>query len=151
MRPFARNALALLVGLLLGGSVNMALVTLGPVLIAPPPGVDMTTAEGLQAAIPLLEPKHYLMPFLAHALGTLVGAWAGVWLAISHRSLVAYAIGIAFLCGGIAASAMIPAPSWFKAVDLVGAYIPMAWLGLTLATRMKRDDAEQVRSGRSAQ
>jgi hypothetical protein len=23
---------------------------------------------------------------------------------------------------------MLPAPGWFKAVDLVGAYLPMAWL-----------------------
>lgn len=32
---------------------------------------------------------------------------------------------------------MIPAPTWFIALDLVVAYIPMAWLGLTLANRIK--------------
>lgn len=137
MKTFARNALALLVGLFLGGSVNMAIVTLGPKLIAPPPGTDMTTAEGLTAAIPLLEPRHYIMPFLAHALGTLVGALIGALLSVSHRRVVAYVISAAFLCGGIAASSMIPAPTWFMVLDLVGAYLPMAWLGLTLANRIK--------------
>jgi hypothetical protein len=137
MKTFARNALALLVGLFIGGMVNMALVTLGPKLIAPPPGVDMTTAEGLTAGISLLEPKHYIMPFLAHAVGTLVAALIGALLAVSHRRVVAYVIGVAFLCGGIAASSMIPAPTWFIALDLVAAYIPMAWLGLFIANRIK--------------
>ena len=137
MPTLLRNALALVVGIALGGGVNMAIIIIGPALIAPPPGVDMTTAEGLKAAMRVLEPKHFLTPFLAHAVGTLVGALAGSVIAVSHRSLIAYAIGIVFLCGGIAASFMIPAPTWFKAVDLVAAYLPMAWLGLSIANRFK--------------
>ena len=77
------------------------------------------------------------MPFLAHAVGTFVGALAGSVLAASHRSIVAYAIGTVFLGGGIAASFMIPAPTWFIVLDLAAAYLPMAWLGLTLADRLK--------------
>lgn len=130
-------ALAVIVGFVVGGAVNMALITLGPMVIAPPPGADMSTAEGLRAAMPLLEPKHFLMPFLAHALGTLAGATVGALLAPARRPLVAYLIGVLFLCGGIAASVMIPAPAWFIAVDLVAAYLPMAWLGLSLANRLK--------------
>jgi hypothetical protein len=42
---------------------------------------------------------------------------------------MAYVVGGFFLVGGIAASAMIPAPTWFKALDVVLAYLPMAWLG----------------------
>ena len=70
--PTLRNVLAVLVGLVIGSAVNMALVTLGPSLIPPPAGADVTSAEGLRAAMPLLEPRHFLMPFLAHALGTLL-------------------------------------------------------------------------------
>jgi hypothetical protein len=40
---------------------------------------------------------------------------------------MAYAIGVLFLCGGIAASFMIAAPAWFIALDLVVAYLP--WPG----------------------
>jgi len=130
-------ALALIIGLVVGGGVNMALITLGPTLIAPPPGADMTSAEGLTASMHLLEPRHFVMPFLAHAVGTLVGALVGAVSAVSHRAVVAYAIGIAFLGGGIAASFMIPAPKWFIALDLVAAYLPMAWLGLSIANRLK--------------
>lgn len=135
-------ALALILGLVVGGGVNMALITLGPALIAPPPGADMTSAEGLKASMHLLEPRHFVMPFLAHAVGTLVGALVGAVSAVSHRAVVAYAIGIAFLCGGIAASVMIPAPKWFIALDLVAAYLPMAWLGLFIANRLKPEAVE---------
>lgn len=99
MKTFARNALALILGIAIGGGVNMALVLLGPKLIAPPPGADMSTAAGLAAAMPMLEPKHFLMPFLAHALGTLAGALVGALLAVSHRRVIAYVIGVAYLCG----------------------------------------------------
>ncbi len=132
-----RIALALIAGLVVGGGVNMALIMLGPSLIPPPPGADMTTAEGLQAAMPLLEPKHFLVPFLAHAVGTLVGALVGSLLTASRRAVVAYAVGAVFLCGGVAASFMIPAPTWFEVLDVVVAYLPMAWLGLSLANRLK--------------
>ena len=130
-------ALALIVGLVCGSVVNMGILFAGPMLIPPPAGADMTTAEGLTAAMPLLRPKHFLAPFLAHALGTLVGAIIAALLAVSHRAVLAYAVGALFLVGGIAASMMIPAPTWFIALDLLTAYIPMAWLGLVVANRLK--------------
>ncbi len=137
MLKLLKVVLALIFGIAIGGSVNMALVLLGPTLIAPPPGVDMASAEGLRASIHLLEPRHFLMPFLAHAVGTLVGALVGSLIAASHRSIVAYTIGTVFLCGGIAASFMIPAPTWFIVLDLAAAYLPMALLGLSIAKRLK--------------
>jgi hypothetical protein len=51
-------------------------------------------------------------------------------------------IGAVFLCGGVAASFMIPAPAWFIALDLLVAYLPMAWLSIQIGTR--------VRSGNSS-
>lgn len=32
---------------------------------------------------------------------------------------------------------MIPAPGWFIALDLLGAYVPMAWLGIQIGARMR--------------
>ena len=141
MPKLLRNVFALILGLVIGGSVNMALVTLGPMLIAPPAGADMSTAEGLSAAMPLLEPRHFLMPFLAHALGVLVGALAAYYIAASHKARFAWAIGAVFLCGGIAASFMIPAPAWFIALDLLLAYLPMAWLATLIGTHLTKRPA----------
>jgi hypothetical protein len=134
-----RNVLALLAGVVIGGGVNWALITFSPALIPPPAGVDVNSAESLSKAMHLFEPRHFIMPFLAHALGTLAGALAAYLIAATYKAQIAYVIGAIFLCGGVAASYMIPAPTWFIALDLVVAYLPMAWLGIQIGTRIKQE------------
>ena len=136
MPNLLRNALAILAGLVIGGGVNAALIALSPSLIPPPPGVDVNNAESLSNAMHLFEPRHFVMPFLAHALGTLAGALAAYLIAATHRARMAYAIGAVFLLGGVAASFMIPAPGWFMALDLLVAYLPMAWLSIQIGKRL---------------
>lgn len=129
---YARPVLALLAGLLLGSAVNMGLLLLGGWLIPPPSGADATTMEGLRASLPLFRPVHFLFPFLAHALGTLAGACAAAWAAGSGRAGIAYLVGGCFFVGGVINCALLPAPFWFMAVDLLLAYFPMAWLARRL-------------------
>lgn len=124
----ARNALALLGGIVFGGIVNGLLIALGPHLAPPPPGVDVSNPESLAKGIHLLQPRHFVIPFLAHALGTFAGALFAYLMAVSYKAPFAYAVGAVFLLGGIAASFLIPAPRWFVAMDLLFAYLPMAWL-----------------------
>src|SRR5215475_7069014 len=126
MRTILRNIFAVIIGLAVGGTVNMALIIVSPHVIAPPAGVDVSDPQSLSASMHLFEPKHFVFPFLAHALGTLAGALVAFLVAASHRPVFAYVIGAFFLLGGIAASLMIPAPAWFVILDLVGAYVPMA-------------------------
>jgi hypothetical protein len=71
MNPILRNFLSAIAGLFLGSFLNGLIIQYSHWVIPPPPGVDLTTEAGLQAAMHLMEPKHFLMPFLAHALGTL--------------------------------------------------------------------------------
>ena len=80
----------------------------------------------------------YDFPFLAHALGTLVGAAAAAMIAASHKMTIALGIGVFYLLGGILAATMIPAPMWFIVLDLVVAYIPMAWFGGKLGSSAAR-------------
>lgn len=136
MPNLLRNVLAVLAGVVIGGVVNMAIITVSSSLIPPPAGVDVTNAESLAKSIHLFEPRHFLMPFLAHALGTLVGTLVAYLIAATARAPIAYAIGAFFLLGGVAASLMIPAPAWFIALDLIVAYLPMAWLGILIGTRV---------------
>ena len=138
MPNLLRNVLALLAGIAIGGAVNMALITLSPSLIPPPAGVDINSAESLSKAMHLFEPRHFIMPFLAHAVGTLAGALAAYLIAASYKAQIAYVIGAVFLCGGVAASFMIPAPAWFITLDLLAAYLPMAWLSVQIGTRLKQ-------------
>lgn len=138
MPNLLRNVLAVLAGLVIGGSVNMALITVSPSLIPPPAGVDVNSAESLAKAMHLFEPRHFVMPFLAHAVGTFAGALVAHLIAATYRARLAYVIGVVFLCGGVAASFMIPAPAWFIALDLLAAYLPMAWLGIQAGARARQ-------------
>jgi hypothetical protein len=128
-----RNILAVIAGLVIGSVVNMGLVMLSPVVIPTPAGADTTTIEGLNASIHLFETKHFIFPFLAHALGTLVGALVAALISVNRKLMVSLIVGCFFLVGGLSAAWMIPAPVWFEAVDILFAYIPMAWIGAKLA------------------
>lgn len=137
MPTWLRNALAVVAGLVVGVALNGALITAGPSIIPPPDGVDVRDAESLAKSIHLFAPRHFVMPFLSHALGALVGAIAAYSLAASSKARMAYVIGAAFLCAGVGASFMIPAPAWFIALDLAAAYLPMAWLATRICARGK--------------
>ena len=135
----ARNIGGLVLGLLIGSAVNMSLIMLGPSIVPPPPGVDVTDPESLGASMHLFEVRHFAMPFAAHALGTLVGAAVAFAIAATHRLSISLIVGAAFFAGGIVASRMLPAPLWFELIDLVFAYFPMAWLGTRIARRLTGD------------
>ena len=141
MKHWVRNVAAVVAGLVVGSAVNMAIVAAGPAIAPPPAGVDATTAEGLAAGIHLFQPRHFIAPFLAHALGTFAGAFVAFLVAGSRRAAFAWTIGVLFLAGGIAAATMISAPAWFIAVDLLLAYLPMAWLAILAARRLSRSPA----------
>jgi uncharacterized membrane protein YqgA involved in biofilm formation len=135
MSPIVKNIVAVVIGIVVGSSVNMAIISISGSIIPPPDGFDVTTTEGLKNAMHLFEPKHFIFPFLAHALGTLVGAFLAAKIASNHKMKFAYGIGFFFLLGGIASVFLLPSPTWFTLLDLIGAYLPMAYLGGKLATK----------------
>jgi hypothetical protein len=80
--------------------------------------------------------EHFVFPFLAHAIGTLVGAYFVSRMNVNRALLNAMAIGFAFLAGGVMMVLTLPGtPWWFVATDLVLAYLPMAYLGYKLGQR----------------
>lgn len=137
----ARNILAVLLGLVVGSGVNMGLITIGHRVIALPEGADVSTMENLAESMPLFGPEQFLFPFLAHALGTFAGALLAFMIAKRNRQTIAYIVGAAFLAGGIMSVYMLPAPAWFNTVDLLFAYLPMAWLAGQLGQRWVRSSA----------
>lgn len=141
MNPVLRNVLAVIAGIVVGSLVNMGIIMISGSFIPPPTEADITTMEGLKSSMHLFQPKHFIMPFLAHALGTLVGALVAAAIAASHKMKFAMAIGVLFLVGGIMNVMMLPSPLWFIVVDLVFAYIPMAYLGGKIASGKSRSNA----------
>lgn len=144
MVKFLRVLLSVLVGVVIGSAVNMGLIMISGKVIPPPPGADVTTMEGLKASLHLFEAKHFVFPFLAHALGTLVGAFVATLLTPGRSVVPAYIVGGLFLLGGIANVFMLPAPAWFDAIDLLLAYAPAAWVGQALAARVPMGRAAGV-------
>lgn len=134
MNPILKNILAVVAGWIIGSMVNMSLIKIG-FMVTPIDGIDPNNMEALAEVMPTLGYKHFIFPYLAHALGTLVGATIAGLIATNHKMKIALGIGFLFLLGGIAASFMIPAPTWFVVFDLVLAYIPVAWLGGKIVTR----------------
>jgi len=136
MNPIFKNILAIPAGLVLGSAVNMGIIILGGAIIAPPPGVDVSDMESIKSNMHLYEAKHFISPFLAHAIGTLVGAAIAGLIAANHKMKFSLGIGGFFLVGGIMVNYMLPGPFWFAATDIIFAYIPMAWIGGTVAIRI---------------
>lgn len=124
--------------LIIGGLVNGFIINNSSYLISPPAGSDLKTEEGLIAAMAVMEPKHFLMPFLAHAVGTFIAALLITWLLDGKKIISALLAGFIFLTGGMIMVFKLPSPLWFDAVDLGLAYIPMAWLGYKLALRFSK-------------
>lgn len=136
-----RNLTALIVGVAASMVVNMSIIIAGSAVIPPPPGIDVSNPDSLAANIHRFTPAHFAVPFLAHAVGTLAGAFVAHVVAASRRWTFAWVVGLVGLAGGIAASRMIPAPMWFVALDLLAAYLPMAWIGGTLASKARPESS----------
>jgi len=129
MPPIFRNLLAVAAGLVVGSIINMVIVTVGPILIPPPAGVDMSELDQFSANLKKLQPVHFIAPWMAHSLGTLSGAFTAAKIAASSKMLLAIGVGLFFLLGGIIMVGAFGGPLWFCVVDLIGAYLPMAFLG----------------------
>lgn len=146
MPPILRTVLAIIVGALVGGAINMGLVNLG-MSILPIEGLDLSN-DNPEAFIEygdFLKNEatfnYFIFPYLAHALGTLLGALLAYLIAApGHKKAAAFVIGGFYLLGGIAASSMIPGPTWFAAVDILTAYIPMGWLATIIGKKVQGAD-----------
>lgn len=133
MSPLVRTIVFVIVGWLVGSVVNIAFVQLGPMIVEPPAGADMSTPAGINAAMPMFSLQHFIFPFLAHAVGALVGAYVATRWSRATTPTPALIVAFLFFLGGIAAVYMLPnTPMWYIVTDLVLAYFPMGMLGYKL-------------------
>jgi hypothetical protein len=128
-KKMIKNILAFITGVLLGMIVNMGLIILGSNLIPVSEGFYSMNAINWELT-------NFIFPFLAHALGTLVGAFLAAKIANSHQLPLAMSIGVFFLIGGVTMVYILPAPVWFICTDLIVAYIPMGYLGWIIAKKV---------------
>ena len=128
MNTIFKNILAILGGGLIGMVVNMGLIITGNQFIPFEDDINPMNAT-------MWEIKFFIFPFLAHAIGTLSGAFIAAKFSASYHMIFAICIGIFFLAGGLTMVFILPAPTWFVVVDLFLAYIPMSWLGWKISNK----------------
>ena len=128
MNSIIKNISALIGGGLVGMVANMGLIITGNQLIPFSDSINPMNAINWEI-------RYFIFPFLAHAIGTLSGAFIASKFSASYHMLFAICIGIFFLSGGISMVFILPAPIWFIVIDLVFAYLPMGWLGWKISNK----------------
>lgn len=128
MNPILRNVLAVVAGVVIGSIVNAGIIMIAPSIVPIDPAIDPNDMVSLQENIHLLTTGNYFMTFLAHALGTLAGAFTTVMLAASNHRNMALIVAAIFLMGGVYMVMALNAPVAFEALDVILAYIPMGLL-----------------------
>jgi hypothetical protein len=137
MHPTLKSGIAVVAGVIVGSVINGGIVGISGSIIPLPAGVDNETMEGLKAGMQLFEPRHFLFPFLAHALGTLSGASLASLISDHRKMMVAMIIGGLFFIGGLIMVLSLPSPLWFSVSDLILAYFPMAFVGARIGALRK--------------
>lgn len=137
MNPILRNIIAIIVGWIGGSTINMGLIQVG-YLFFPIEGVNINDMEAFAAVMPTLGSEHFIFPFLGHALGTLAGALIAGLVAANHKMKFSMAIGGLFLVAGIIVNYILRGPIWFAVLDVLIAYLPMAWIGGTVAGNLSK-------------
>ena len=135
MNPILKNILAVLAGLVVGNIVNGGIVFASLITHPELKGIDMQDSEAFARVMEGFGPVDYIIPFLAHALGTLTGAFVAAKIAATSKMVMAMIIGVFFLIAGIWNIMTLPYPTSMIVVDLLLAYFPMAWLGGKLGSR----------------
>ncbi|MFZ9689257.1 MAG: hypothetical protein ACO3DS_05410 [Phycisphaerales bacterium] len=130
------SIIGVVTGALVGAFANGVTLNAGTALIPPPAGVNHQNIESINASIAQYSAAQLMVPFAAHAVGALLGG-AIAWAIARGRTagmVSAIVVGALFLAGGVTMVVTLPnTPAWFAAMDLIGAYLPMAWLGTRIA------------------
>jgi hypothetical protein len=116
-----RNVIAIIAGLAVGMTANMALITLNSKVFYP-----MPDAEGVSAWMATLPATAFLVVMLAHLSQALCGGWVAARLASSHPMRLAMSVGVFSLVGGVMAFFMFDGPIWM--VVELPLYLAVAWL-----------------------
>ncbi len=133
MNPILKNVLASLAGLVVMMAINVVLVMLLGSMIPPPEGVDIKDIDSINDNLHRYSTFQLVMPFIAHAGGTLAGCVAATKIASSHKLLIVMILAAVHLAGGYMMISMLSnSPMWFNMLDLGLAYFPMAFLAYKL-------------------
>lgn len=129
MNPIIKNILLFVSAVAIGMIVSIGLTVLFSNAITPLDVTDPSDPQSIKDAIQKMQPKDFLLPTLARAIGTLMGAFFAARFADIGNMKLAMGIGFFFLIGGVAGVLKLDGPMWFSITEVSLAYLPMAWIG----------------------
>lgn len=113
MNPIVKNALAIVLGLVVGMAANMGLLMLNTKVLHPlPDGVTMQDTELFVAYLEALPATGFLVVILAHVAQALLGGWIAARFAASRSLTLALVIGALTALGSVINIAQLPGPIW---------------------------------------
>lgn len=127
-----RTVMAIVAGMVALVLVVALVQMLGHFLYPPPPNVDVTDPDQLNAMIGELPIGALVSVVIAWALGSLAGGFVAHRVANRHRLTAALSVGGLMLALVIANLLMIPHPAWMAVAGLA-LPLPLAWLGARIA------------------
>lgn len=127
-----RYVLATFAGLLVAAILTFGIESLGSVFFPLPEGADPMDIEWIKNNMNLIPTGAMIMVALAHVVGIICGMLVAGLIA-KNSMIPAYVVAVLMLLGTIANLFMIPHPTWFMFVDIVGALIAI-YIGKTLVS-----------------
>ncbi|MDC1142039.1 YrzE family protein [Planctomycetota bacterium] len=108
-----RNILAVIVGLVVGGVLNMTIIQFNMNVLYPAPkGMDPNDVDQFNAYLSTLPTMAFVVVIVAHLAQAFIGGWVAARLAKSRPFLLAMIVGALSLVGGILAMTMFKGPDW---------------------------------------
>ncbi|MBT8265867.1 MAG: hypothetical protein KJP20_04925 [Bacteroidia bacterium] len=137
-----KNVIATLAGLMVAAIITFGIESLSSSIFPLPDGADPTNMEWLKNNIDLIPTGAMILVAFAHFIGIVIGMLvAGL---ISRTSLIpAYIVGVLMLAGTIANLVMIPHPTWFMVVDILGVLVGIC-IGKSVAAKKINASDKQV-------
>ena len=126
---------AVIVGLFIGGTVNLGTGMLNVLIFPMPDGVSWNDSEAINEWIKDLPQSAFILVLVAHVSQAFVGGFVAALIAKRNMMCVAIAVGVLSLAAGIMNLLMIPAPSWLWVE--IPLYLVAAWVAGKLVVSMR--------------
>lgn len=127
-----KSLIAVVAGVIVGGTVVFALEALGSSLLYALTGIEPITAQGAAQLASVRPTESLLVVVFAYVLGPMAGGYIAARLAPFKRYFHAIAVGAVQLIFGVITLALFPHPEWFWIATLV-VFIPAALAGAGMA------------------
>jgi hypothetical protein len=133
MPPIVRSVLAIFLGVISCFFLILAVEMLGQLVYPPPPGMDFSKPETVEAALKSVKPGQFAFVLAAWAIGTFIGAGIAARIAPNWKLAHGMVIGVLFLLASIGQMSMFPHPIWVWVIG-VAEFLPVAYFGARLVS-----------------